>query len=284
MKDKNHLPEVSIVVSCFNQGKYLGESLRSVLNQTYQHWECIIINDGSTDVTEKIAKQFLEKDFRFKYKYQENEGVASARNLGIKDAKGTYILPLDADDLITETYIELAVIAFKSFENLKIVYCKAKKFGAINENWDLPEFNLRTMLKGNIIFSCALFKRNDWDNVDGYDINFKKGYEDWDFWICLLKTGGAVYQIPEVCFLYRINPDSRNHTLTEEDIEEINRYTTVKHIDLYVKTFGSYSSLLYKIDIKDEQLNSQNKLKSEVSNFIRDLKKKFFKMFLPEGK
>ncbi len=79
---------ISIVVPCFNQGKYLNESLQSVFEQTYSLWECIIIDDGSTDDTRNITKKWLEKDSRFKYFYKENDGLCAARNSGIEIANG----------------------------------------------------------------------------------------------------------------------------------------------------------------------------------------------------
>ena len=108
------MPLISVVVPCYNQAQYLDECLQSVLNQTYQDWECIIVNDGSPDNTEEIAKNWVEKDTRFIYLSKENGGLSSARNAGIEIAKGEWILPLDADDKIGERYLELAE---KEFEN-----------------------------------------------------------------------------------------------------------------------------------------------------------------------
>lgn len=75
---------ISIIVPCYKQAHYLGEALQSVLEQTYENWECIIINDGSPDNTEIVAKKWIEKDVRFRYLYKENGGLSSARNAGIK--------------------------------------------------------------------------------------------------------------------------------------------------------------------------------------------------------
>ncbi len=91
---------VSIVVPCYNQAHFLDETLQSVLDQSYSNWECIIVNDGSPDNTEDIAKQWCNKDYRFTYLYKENGGLCSARNAGISISKGEFILPLDSDDII----------------------------------------------------------------------------------------------------------------------------------------------------------------------------------------
>ena len=102
-------PLVSIIVPCYNQAQYLSEALESVLQQTYTDWECIIVNDGSPDNTDIIVKDWLQRDNRFKYLYKDNGGLSSARNFGIENSNGTYILLLDADDKYHHTFIEKGV-------------------------------------------------------------------------------------------------------------------------------------------------------------------------------
>ena len=93
-------PLVSIIIPCYNQGNLLVNALGSVLKQSLSAWECIIINDGSTDNSAEIAKAFCAKDKRFTYIYQQNGGSATARNTGLKHVQGKYIQFLDADDII----------------------------------------------------------------------------------------------------------------------------------------------------------------------------------------
>jgi len=91
---------VSIIIPCYNQANYLTYSLASVLEQTYTNWECIIVNDGATDNTKEVAKEWCAKDNRFVYVEKQNGGLSSARNAGINVAKGDYIQFLDADDIL----------------------------------------------------------------------------------------------------------------------------------------------------------------------------------------
>ena len=91
---------VSIIVPCYNQAQYFTEALQSVLDQTYKNWECILVNDGSTDHTEEIALEWSKIDDRFVYIKKENGGLSSARNSGIEIAKGDYLQFLDADDVL----------------------------------------------------------------------------------------------------------------------------------------------------------------------------------------
>jgi glycosyltransferase involved in cell wall biosynthesis len=97
---KTPQPLVSIIVPCYNQSHYLNDALNSILSQTHSHWECIVVNDGSTDATAQMAGEWAAKDSRFKYISQGNRGLSAARNAGLEQAAGEYIQLLDADDLL----------------------------------------------------------------------------------------------------------------------------------------------------------------------------------------
>jgi glycosyltransferase involved in cell wall biosynthesis len=260
-------PLVSIIVPCYNQARYLDDALRSVLSQTYEGWECIIINDGSPDNTEDVAQKWLEKDNRFKYIFQVNAGLSSARNLGISEASGELILPLDADDKIAVNYIMLAIEAFNQDDSLSLVYCKAKKFGDEAGKWKLPSFSLFNLSRNNLIFCTAFFKKKDWELVGGYDTSMKYGWEDWEFWISLLKNGGNVKCLEEIGFYYRIKATSMLKTIQREKETENLNYLSVKHADFFVKQYGSFKAMEHQL-IALERKNEEN-LKSE--KFVIDL-------------
>ena len=238
-------PTVSIIVPCYNQAQYLDECLQSVLDQTYSEWECIIVNDGSTDNTDFFTKQWVEKDKRFIYFEKENGGLSSARNFGIKNATGEYILPLDADDKIASNYIAIAIKAFQEDFSLKVVYCKAEKFGDEHGIWQLQPFSIYDLCRFNMIFCSAVFKKSDWELVGGYDINMIYGLEDWEFWIAILKNGGTVKQLEEVGFYYRIRENSMIKQLSIEKRSDLLDYLNIKHIDFFVKHHGN-SIQLYR--------------------------------------
>ena len=105
----NKPPRISIVIPCYNGAKYIRETLDCLQNQTVDDWECIIVNDGSTDNSLEILREYAEKDSRYKYIDKENEGPSIARNTAIAASLGKYILPLDADDLIAPYYAEKAI-------------------------------------------------------------------------------------------------------------------------------------------------------------------------------
>ncbi|SHL54222.1 glycosyltransferase family 2 protein [Flavobacterium xanthum] len=251
---------VSIIVPCYNQAQYLDETLQSVLNQTYQKWECIIVNDGSPDNTENIVEKWLKRDARFQYFFKENGGVSSARNLGISHAVGEFILPLDADDKIGSDYISLGIEVFKYDTALKVVYCRAEYFGEKSGPWNLQPYSLKELARLNMIFCSALFRKKDWELVGGYDINMIYGIEDWEFWISILKDGGKVFCLDTVQFYYRTKQVSRQRQLNGETVKIMNEYMSIKHVDFFVKQLGSFMELNEVIDTNNKC--SEN-LKSE---------------------
>lgn len=261
------------MVPCCNQGKYLAESLHSVLNQTYEEWECIIINDGSTDNTEKIALNWCQKDSRFKYLLQDNSGLSSARNNAISVAQGEFILPLDADDKIANNYIWYGIEAFEKDLELKVVYCKAEKFGEEKGLWDLKPFSLQLLAVENMIFCSAIFKKKDIMEIGGYDENMTYGWEDWDLWISLLKNGGKVKCLNFIGFYYRVKQNSMIKSLNPEKTKILHEYVGVKHADFFIREFGSFHYLMKsaeKVDFENQKLKIE---KQQMENQI------WFKIF-----
>ncbi|ANF50408.1 hypothetical protein A0O34_07705 [Chryseobacterium glaciei] len=271
-------PLISIIVPCYNQAEYLDECLQTVLEQTFQNWECIIVDDGSPDNTEEVAKRWVEKDSRFKYLYKSNGGLSSARNAGIEIAAGEWILPLDCDDKIGNQYLKLAEEKFN--ENYKIIYCNAEKFGSQNGFWQLPDYSRKTLAVENIIFCTAFFRKNDWKRVNGYDTNLIYGWEDWEFWISILKDGGEVYKINEICFYYRIKETSMITEMSSIDgnmkIMTSKNIIYKKHIAFFTKELGSFQSL-YKQNKK--LIAENNHLKNLLNSKRYTVINKIFNLF-----
>jgi len=254
-------PLISIIVPCYNQAQYLDECLESVLNQEYKSWECIIINDGSPDNCREIANKWIQKDSRFGYIEKENGGVSQARNIGIDQAVGEFILPLDADDKIGNTYTEKGIKAFLENPLLKVVYCNAEKFGEETGTWNLSDFSLQKLSSDNIIFCSAIYRKSDWKNIGGYDENMVSGLEDWEFWIALLKNNGTALRINNTEFYYRIKSKSRQQDLKTSDKKKLFEYISIKHADFFVSQKGSFMYLSDVINMNKADFD--NKLKSE---------------------
>ena len=207
---------VSVIMPCFNDGAYIEESIACVWKQTYPSIELIVIDDGSDEKQTIDILERIKDDERCTVVQTAHEGPSGARNAGIRQAKGKYILPLDSDDLIDKTYIEKAVRAIEEKPERGVVYCFADLFGEDSGPWNLPPYSFKQMLRDNIVFITALFYREDWVKVGGFNTNMKQGMEDYDFFIGLLEIGREIYQIPEVLFHYRIKKKSRTTALMDD--------------------------------------------------------------------
>ena len=223
---------VSVVIPCFNKGRYLNDTIQSVLKQTYYDFEIIIVDDGSTDTLTKLLLSQLDHP-KIRIFYKENEGVSTARNFAIAHSKGTYILPLDADDLITEEYLETAVKVLSENPEIKLVTCNVKYFGHSTGMLSFLPYSLETLLARNLFVVSSLFRRADFNRTSGFNPNMKEGFEDWDFWISLLKDGGDIFRIEKCCFHYRINKRSRNNQLTAGTFSKLRNQIYENHKDLY---------------------------------------------------
>lgn len=262
---------VSIIVPCYNQAHYLAETLQSVLEQTYTNWECIVVNDGSPDNTEEVALEWTKKDKRFKYISKQNGGVSDARNLGIKNSEGIYLLPLDADDKISKSYLNEAVRILDLNEEIKVVYCEAEFFGTKKGKWKLPRFSYEELLRRNIVFCSSVFRRADFNKTTGYNINMQLGLEDWDFWLTLVEHGATFYKLSGIHFYYRISQNSRNQSIDSNKLQFLYKQIYLNHIDLYMKSFEAPQVMyqkLHSIQSSKEYLLGKLVL-SPIRRFIR---------------
>ena len=274
---------VSVIIPCFQQGIYLAETLDSVLNQTYSNWECIIVNDGSTDNTHPVASEYCNKDTRFQYLEQSNLAQSAARNNAIHASKGELILPLDADDIISPTYMEKAVEHFTDHPETKLVYCKAMQFGAINGPWNLPEYNYDSFIWINSIFCTAFFKRSDFDKTSGFNTEMHHGFEDWDFWLSLLDKYSIVYQIDEYLFHYRKKNQSMD-SISHQHMREIYNTIYYNHKDIYEPYFQNIieyhnSSLLFEEEAHNAILKVKSSKSYRLGYFILHPLYKLFTLF-----
>ncbi|WP_313027224.1 glycosyltransferase family A protein [Soonwooa sp.] len=264
-------PTISIVVPCYNQAHYMDECLQSVLDQTFQNWECIIVDDGSPDNTEEIALNWVEKDKRIRYLKKINGGLSSARNEGIKMALGQWILPLDCDDKIATRYLEIASKEFKN--GYTIIYCLADYFGKKNEAWILPQYSHQQMCQQNIIFCSAFFEKKSWEKVGGYDTNMIFGLEDWDFWLSILDENSTVKKIQYKGFFYRIKDSSMLTNLQSDRLNLMKKMIFKKHHIFIENYLGSYYDILKERNKYQKESNLYRKLfQNRLFRFLVKLK------------
>jgi glycosyltransferase involved in cell wall biosynthesis len=192
---------ISVISACYNQGKFIGDMLESVLQQTLQDFEVIIVNDGSTDDTSEILRKI--KNDKVRVFHTANNGPAAARNLAIENANADIIMNLDADDMISPVLLQRAYNVFSSEPNVGIVYCDAECFGAKTGKFEIGEYTLENMLCDNRINSQAFFRKEDWSYVGGYSGELIYNLEDWDFYLSIIELGRSVHRIPEQLAYYR---------------------------------------------------------------------------------
>ena len=208
-KDQQHI--ISIIVPAYNYAHYLPETLTSIQQQSYPHWECIIVDDGSTDNTGDIVAKFLKADKRFKYIFQENKGLPGARNTGIKDARGKYIQFLDADDMVEANKLAEHVSFLNEHPEVDIVYAEARYFteehpdklfydiNCENIPW-MPKVSgsgktiLAELLKTNFMpVNSPIVRREVFDNLGLFDETLKS-HEDWELWLrCAINGKSFVF-------------------------------------------------------------------------------------------
>ena len=252
------MTRVSIIIPCFNDGKYLPEAVASASAQTHAQTEIVIVDDHSTDaLTLSVLKDLRRQGFTVVTTPEGKKGVAAARNVGILCASGDYILPLDADDKIDPSYVAKASAVLDANREVGICYCHARFFGLKRKLWKLPEYSFERILLQNIIFVSAIFRREHWQSVGGYCESLDCCNEDHLFWVSLLKDGFEVVQLPEVLFYYRIRANSRSSQNFKE-FSNLQKNLFQHHKELYIQNidliFDMCCALYYEKDRREKLL------------------------------
>jgi len=207
---------VSIIIPAYNAAKTLDATLRSVVDQSCPAWEVIVVDDGSSDGTSEIAKNFADRGHPIRVLVQENKGVCGARNAGIGLARNDWLLFLDADDWIVPRYLERMLAVLAADASLDAVHCGSRriapdgspladKFG--DSSPDL--FPILTRHCPFSIHSCVMRKALV-EKAGGFDASFRI-CEDWDLWQRIARAGARFGSVREVLALYRMRPGSLSH-------------------------------------------------------------------------
>lgn len=209
--EKNNL--VSIIMPSYNSSRYIEDSIKSIVTQSYKNWELLIIDDGSTDESVNIIMNFCKTDKRIKlYKNRVNKGVSKTRNLGIDKAKGNWIAFLDSDDIWEKTKLQKQIDFYKKTGS-GFIFTGAKY---IDENgqlykgvFEIPEIvSYKNLLSQNVITcSSVLIKR---DIIGEHKMERDDIHEDFAFWLKILKEVNYAYGINEQLLIYRICKNSKS--------------------------------------------------------------------------
>jgi len=224
--------KISIIITCYNYGKYLEEALGSVFNSDYDNFEVILVDDGSTDSytiekIEEIENKGLENLIIIR---QENSGVSVARNNGFKASSGDYVVFLDADDKIDRDYLKKCAEKLDRNSKVSFVYTNSIFFSEKN---NVKIFNLKynfySLLFRNYIPITSMIRREAFAFVSGYK---KCNYEDWELYINLSKNNFEGFYLNEYLFFYRVHANSKQVRDDKNKQENILQIRNI-HKDLY---------------------------------------------------
>lgn len=222
-------PLVSIIIPTYNRAHLIGETLDSIIVQSYTNWECIVVDDGSTDNTQELLKNYCNNDSRFQY-YQRPtntvKGPASCRNYGFELSNGEYITFFDDDDVMLDNSISRRVSCFK--EHIDVVVCKLQHYN-FDRNIILSESRIYSInvvedyLVGKVVYfvSGPIWKRAFLlKQKDIFDVSIKT-LDDWDFNLRMLYNNPKIALINEALINYRVHTNSLSQQVLNSNFEEV---------------------------------------------------------------
>lgn len=203
-------PLVSIIIPTYNRAGLIGETLQSVINQTYTNWECIVVDDGSTDNTKEVVKEYTNvySNIQFHLRTTAPKGAPTCRNVGFQHSEGEYVLFLDSDDLLPSNFL---ISQVQSLKNTKFgaVISSIKTFQndiTHTSEWPFPNTNISLInyLNGTCAWrtSAVVWKRNEYKKTKGFHPKLK-AYQDWHLHIQYLAKGGSFINNLETFIYYR---------------------------------------------------------------------------------
>lgn len=246
---------VSAVIPCYNAQSTIGRAIDSLLHQSIAVDEIIVVNDGSVDNSLQVLQDIAKGNEKIKILTQENKGVSNARNVAINEARGKFILTLDADDYFESTFLEKAILKFAEDENYGAVMCGFYRVldGDKVSAYIPKNITLAFCLADNGALSCLLFKKEVILQAGAYDELMVNGYEDWDLNIRILKLGYTFGVVRELLFNYTDRIGSRTYTASQHNFE-LKMYLYEK----YKKDYTIYAELIYQ-----ELISINHRLKQE---------------------
>ncbi|MCX8053660.1 MAG: glycosyltransferase [Armatimonadetes bacterium] len=215
-------PLVSVVVPCYNRGKLIWDTINSLLRQTLDDWECIIVNDGSTDDTEQVLQDISAQDSRIRFINQANKGPAGARNRGLDEVRGKYIQLLDSDDVIAPHKLDSQVSLLRKVDDLAVVYCDFE-FQDQDGNRVIPSWTWRVRIdetdpladvalnwQHEIIIPpcCFLFDARFFTQHHIREDESIRANEDYDLLLKVFALKPRLFFQDEVMAAYRVTPGS----------------------------------------------------------------------------
>jgi glycosyltransferase involved in cell wall biosynthesis len=222
MSEANHDPRVSVIIPCYNHGRYLPEAVASVVAQTFGGWELVIVDDGSTDDSAALAERLIASypAHSMRLLRQQNQGLSASRNNGIRVTRGAFILPLDADDQLEPDMLAETLAVLQRRPEVGFVYTDVRMFGEENRIWSGGDYSLDKLRFDCPMVPMTLFRRQAWAATGGFRSDLQpQGYEDWDFWLSLAAAGWQGAHIARPLVRYRRTNGSMLAAARRHDLE-----------------------------------------------------------------
>lgn len=270
---RSDLALISVIIPCYNHGRFLRECVESVISQTYKNWECIIVNDGSTDKTTEEVRALIQdyKNYRIFLIEKQNTGVADSRNAGVEKSKGDFVLFLDADDKIHQNFLEEAINILQSYPEVGFVYTDIQHFGVRSDFVSHGDFNPRQFLRSNQATVSSLFRKQIYAQVGGFKKEMEVGLEDWEFWVSAYEKKWQGYRLAKAYLYYRQHSaGSRLQNLLRSQVQQKIQFAKIIsfHYQLYEAQEIAWAK---EILSQQESLLAAEKLEGE---FIADVENK----------
>ncbi len=267
-------PLISICIPTYNRSGFLTRSINSALNQSYENYEILIIDDGSTDNTRQIIESFNNSKIR--YIYKEHTGIPDTRNRALAEAKGEFILWLDSDDEIFPNILELYIAKLNEQRNLELIYPnlqiideEGKQKQILKyQNWNNRQNEaLQFALKIGSPFpnASSLVKKSIYEEIGNFDLEFKRA-QDFDFWVrMLIKRNTIMYHYDTILYSYYMHKDNVTGLLTDKTNYKYERII-ISNILTYCQLYDLFSAL---------KLNNSDEIKAKVFKEIADIYMKY---------
>jgi hypothetical protein len=222
---------IAVIIPCYNLGRFVGETVDSVLAQSRPATEIVIVDDGSTDL---LTLQTLD-DLRARdltVIRTPNRGLSAARNFGISQTSSPYVVTLDADDILDPGYLAATAAVLDRRAEIGFVSTGIDAFGDASYQWTPPPCSIASALTRGAAHPASMFRRTLWKTVGGFDESstFREGCEDLDFWISLMAAGAEGFVVPEPLLRYRVRRASLHHgKVATGDYVRLMQAVLVKH-------------------------------------------------------
>jgi len=259
---------ISAIIPCYNHGEFVTDAIKSVLSQTYQKIEIIVVDDGSDcEETVQILKNIDMP--RTTVYHKKNGGASSARNFGIEKSSGEFILTLDSDDRFEPTFAEKALDILKNNLKTGMVTSYVKRINCSHTTLvELQGGELEDFIIQNHASASLLFRHQCWVDAGGYDEEIP-GFEDWEFFINVTKHGWPIASIPEYLLFYH-EIEGSNYEQHVIHSPEIIKYMVNKHKEAFENNIADvmYDKECKIIDLRTTVQKYRNSISQKVGNLI----------------